>query len=129
MNDFETTLSDWLRAALGNTVPEEVAAFCFNLSEPADLPEKFAVDLIGAPTFDPNDENWACSEAWWPDPRWLPIPTDWSGEEWSECLDRMTGLVKRLISTDDQGISQLTDREAVAVGFVGGDLKIVWQQD
>ena len=69
MSSFEVEFADWLKGAFSAPVPSEVRAFCFNLFEPADLPEKFAVDLIGAPSFDPHSEDWACVEIWAPNPR------------------------------------------------------------
>jgi hypothetical protein len=127
MTDFETEFRCWLEQGLARGVPEDVAAFSFNLFEPASSEISFGVELIGAKFFDPNDDDWACDDSWQIEPRRLGIPKDWSSCDWGTCLRRMHDLIDQILRTDNQAFAALNQRKAVAVGFVDGSLETVWR--
>jgi hypothetical protein len=46
----------WLTSVLPYSAPPEVVAYNFDLAEAGD----WSVDLIGASSYDKNDDDWAC---------------------------------------------------------------------
>ena len=125
--DFEDSFANWLTAALSNGLPSSVRALSFNLYEPAfEDGVTFGVELIGTDRFDEEDTDWACDEVWEPTERGLTIPSDYSGDTWEECLARMSALVERHISEATQNAVVLKSADGIGVGFVDGDLQIVW---
>ena len=124
---FENNSKDWLERALKNGVPASVQAFSFNLFEyPETSQVKFGIELIGAETFDASNSDWACNEIWEPEQRTLEIPTTFSGQGWEECLARLKELVLDVLGGAPAG-KILKSRSGVGIGFVDGDLEVVWQ--
>lgn len=112
---------------MSTAIPKEVRAFSFNLYEldSDDLP--FGVQLIGSSIFDIEDEDWACEQVWDATPRILEIPVTFSMNSWETCLANMKRLV--LAAMDQKTIGEtLKTREGVAIGFVDGDLDLVWHK-
>ncbi len=100
---------------------EEVVALNFNLYEDGD--DKWSVELVGTASFDEDDDDWACDEVF--SNRETPLV-------WEENVDWETILseVKELICTylDCGEYSDLMkENQAVAVGFVDGELEIVYR--
>jgi hypothetical protein len=125
---FEEEFLNWLQLGLQSDLPGEIKAFSFNLFEPALVDGvKFGVELIGAGEFDENDSDWACDEVWEPEQRQLNIPIEYSGENWEECLEKMKTLVKDILQANQGSVSKLKNVKGIGVGFVDGDLEIVWQ--
>lgn len=124
---FDDSFNAWLRQSLETVVPASVRAFSFNLYESGNDDAPFRVDLIGSPHFDVEDGDWACEEIWEATPRLLPIPATFSTNSWQTCLANVTALVLRAL--EDKTIGEiLRTREGIAVGFVDGDLDLVWQR-
>lgn len=123
---FEGTFRQWLESAMRDSIPDEVQAFAFNLDERCESETPFAVELIGSPEFDREDEDWACYEAWQSQPRSLPMPRAFTTGAWETCLENVKALVVASLHGTVFG-DVLRSRRAVAVGFVSGDLDIVWQ--
>jgi hypothetical protein len=127
---FEDAFDIWLNAALDGAIPSAVSAFCFNLWQPSDAPGvTYAVELIGAGRFDEADPDWPCDEVWEAEPRWLVIPTEYSGVSWQECLGKVKTLVKARLAADTPASRKLTSVQAVAIGFVDGDLEVLWKAE
>lgn len=128
--NFPVQFHEWLSSALLASVPDQVAAFSFNLFEPALVEGvRFGVELVGAENFDPEDSDWACEEIWAAEPRELHIPVAFSGEDWEECLQKMNALLQSELEHQGGASSVLKSRRAVALGFVDGDLQIVWSSE
>lgn len=131
--DFKNRFAAWLNDGLAGEIPDNVRAFSFNLYEPAMIEGvKYGVELIGADAFDEDDPDWACEDVWEPEPRGIPIPLEFSGDTWEECLERIRDLVIQTISEDSPSVQKLQSSEAIGIGFVDGDLEIIWkpqQQD
>lgn len=125
---FEFHFKRWLEESLEPQIPETVKAFSFNLDESAyEDGYEFGIELIGAERFDPNDENWACDEIWEPSQRKIFIPVSYSGQTWEECLTRMKKLVVKFLESGSPAAKKLKSSEGVGIGFVDGDLELVWQ--
>jgi hypothetical protein len=112
----------WVDAALAQDIPHEVRAFCFNLYETGHA---FGVELIGAPAFDASNPDWACEEVFEYREGCLEIPIGVFGGAWAKCLQAITQWVCDYLETGDHA-SELKSRDGVAVGFVDGDLNVVW---
>lgn len=115
-NEFEA----WLDAALEADLPDDIAAFNFNLYEDGD--NLWSIELIGASRFDAEDPDWACEEVFTN----REEPLCWSAEtDWEEVLETMTQYVEKYL-IDGQYAALLKEYEAVGIGFVDGDLNIVY---
>ncbi len=115
-NEFEA----WLDAALEAGGPDGVAAFNFNLYEDAD--DLWSIELIGAPSFDAENPDWACDEVFTN----REDPLSWSAEtDWEEVLETMTQCVEKYL-IEGEYAPVLKDSEAVGIGFVDGDITIVY---
>ena len=117
----------WLDAAASQT-SADIAAFSFNLYEPALVPGvKFGIELIGARAFSADDSDWPCDEIWSPDPRGIDIPEEFSGSDWEVCLEKAKALVLDYLASPSG--RWLHSGEAVGLGFVDGDLEVVWTRE
>jgi hypothetical protein len=113
---------DWADRALTNRVPDEVRAFSFNLYEHVDA---FAMELIGCSRYDAQDQEWACRELFaYRDPL-FEMPHSLVGHEWRQGLEFGLTLVREYLRSRSPG-HRLCRAEAVTVGFVDGDLHLVW---
>ena len=115
-NEFEA----WLDAALEADMPEDIAAFNFNLYEDGD--NLWSIELIGASRFDHEDPDWACDEIFTN----REDPLSWSAEvDWQDIQETMTQYVEKYL-IEGSGASILKNSEAVGIGFVDGDITIVY---
>ena len=115
-------VSEWIDGILSDGVPDEAVAFCFNLYENEDY--YWSMELIGAGRFDPDDQDWACDEV-----------TDFNSREslftfqaeceWDEALQTMIDILKKYLN-DGKYADLLKSREGVGVGFVDGDIEIIY---
>ncbi len=126
MEGFETKFEDWLEKAFEFDIPVEVAAFSFNLFEGGS--DMFGIEIIGASEFDLKNEDWACEEIWEPSQRTLSIPIEYSGEDWQRCLEVMRNLVVKFLSTNKNSARKLKSRNGIGIGFVDGNLEIIWKR-
>ena len=126
--DFENEFALWLENGLDVEIPEGIRGFSFNLFEPARIPGvKFGIEIIEAATFDEEDPDWTYDEIWEPSIRQLAIPLDFSGDKWKVCLDRMKELVVNYLKSNTNATRKLKSVEGVGLGFIDGDLEIVWK--
>ena len=115
-------VSEWIDGVLSDGVPDEAVAFCFNLYENDEY--YWSMELIGAGRFDPDDQDWACDEV-----------TDFNSREslftfqaeceWDEALQTMIDILKKYLN-DGKYADLLKSREGVGVGFVDGDIEIIY---
>ena len=124
--DLEASFESWLSSAIQRCNGEGIAAYCFNISETSD---EFVVEVIGAPAYDPKDEDWACDEAWTSRPEKFLLTYAIVGRAWKPVLAMVAGWVGKLVAdASDKRFQLLRSSRAVAVGFVDGDLKKVWSR-
>lgn len=116
------TLAPWLDKILERSLPDEIAAVCFNLYE--DGGQNWSAEFVGAASFDPDDCDWACDEVFTTRDTPLRFVRDCS---WEDVLEEAVNAVERYL---EQGVhaTRLKKYQAVAVGFVDGDLEIVYQK-
>ena len=121
-----TAFAAWLDAALGvESLPEEIVAFNFNLYESAEdaEPPLFDVQLIGAPSYDPDDSDWACEEIFSTGENLFTG----AAEDWETFLADVIKLAEEYLSCG-QYADFLRSKQALTAGFVDGDLEVVFEQ-
>lgn len=106
----------WLDSVLQMNIPSDVVAFCFNLYEDAD--KKWTLELIGASSFDKDNNDWACDEVF----TTRENPLSWNDKkEWKEVLGESEAIIKEYLKKGKYR-KELKERRGLAVGFVDGDL-------
>ena len=126
---FKNKLILWMEEALSGDIPEEVCAFSFNLFQPARVENvKFGIQLVGCDKFDEKDDYWPCNEIWEPKNRNLYIPIKISGESWEDCQDVMLRELKEILNMDYKFNTVLKSKLGIGLGFVDGDLFIIFKR-
>jgi hypothetical protein len=115
--------SKWLDKVLSQKMPESIKAYNFNLYEGKDT---FHVQLIGSSSFSENDQEWACDEVFTTGENIFIIDRKITGQTWQEGLLFSKELVNEYL---DKGVNagMLKKKEAVAIGFVDGDLEVLYK--
>ena len=127
MNIYEE-FAHWLDDILeNNEMPAETKAFCFNLYEESDEEHIYGVQLIAAGEFDPEDKEgeWACDEVWSCEENIFTVDT--SDEEdtgWAHAQELIKEMVEEYLKNGSFA-AVLSGTEAVAIGFVDGDLELI----
>ncbi len=117
-NDFEK----WLDAALEQKLPEGIRAFNFNLYE--DGNDTWSIELVACDQFDAEDQDWACSEIF----ATREEPLTWvEAAGWETILSKGCTLVE-LYLEEGRYARLLKESQAVGVGFVDGDIELIWQK-
>ena len=111
--------SSWVDRILLENASTPVAAYNFNLYQHE---EGFAIQLIGAKSFDQSDSDWACDEAFSSGEDLFELP---AVGDWQDCLRVAKSLVEQYLETGKQAL-RLKASRAVGVGFVDSDLEIVY---
>ena len=127
MNIYEEFVH-WLDDILeNNEMPAETKAFCFNLYEESDEDHIYGVQLVAAGEYDPEDKEgeWACDEVWSCEENIFTVET--SDEEdtgWAHAQELIKEMIEEYLKNGKYaGI--LNGSNAVAVGFVDGDLEVI----
>ena len=112
--------SNWVEKQI-RLAPNDICAFVFNLYEERGA---FSVEIVGAKAFSSDNPDWACREDFVPSPRrrWS-IPMELSGSNWESCLAALQLDIRELLEMGK--IGRLVSAEAVALGFVDGDLHVL----
>lgn len=113
----------WLNEILKTSLPDEGAAVAFNLYEnPNSL---WSIQLIVSSFFDEDDEDWACDEIYTTGENLYT----WHQEAgWEEILNISKNMISNYLREGDY-IDELTKYDAIAVGFVDGDLEILYRNN
>ena len=122
--------AEWLDALLeNNDMPENTAAFNFNIYDEGDEGDVFSVQLIASDRFDPDDEEgeWACYNVWSSEEDLFLL--DFSDED-----DRsirfaqkiFTGLVRDYLESG-KFRDILLGSQGIGIGDVEGDLDIIYK--
>ena len=127
MNIYEE-FSHWLDDILeNNDMPEETKAFCFNLYEESDEDHIYGAQLIAAGEYDPEDKEgeWACDEVWSCEENIFTVETsDEDDTGWAHAQELIKEMVEEYLKNGKYA-DILSSAEAVAIGFVDGDLEII----
>lgn len=124
---LQAAFDHWLDSALPPSLPAEVEAFNFNIAETSD---GFLVEVIGAPGYDPVDDDWAADGTWSSHPGYFSISHESIGKDWKTALQTVTDLVREYIRNENNSRARILRRaRAVTAGFVDGDLLKVWPRE
>jgi len=128
MNDDSIALyfnefSEWLNKYL-EKLPSDVVAVNFNLYEGVN--KTYDIQLIGTDEFDEDDEDWACSDFFSTEEDIYLIPRTKDISNWQDGLNFITKIIEKYL---DEGkySDKLKQLKAVGVGFVDGDINILYQ--
>jgi len=119
-NDF----AKWLDGALAGELPGNVRAFNFNLYEGTG--RTWDMELVGAPTFDPNRSQWACDTTFSYPELFFMRHAD-IGNQWEQGLAQAIDLIS-IYLRGGRHRDVLRGSLGVGVGFVDGELSIVWPE-
>lgn len=114
----------WLDLMLSRKLPSDVRAFNFNLYE--GVAHTWDVELVGAAFFDPGNPDWACDTIF-SYPELFFMSHDVVGDQWEQGLAAAIELVATYLR-GGRYRHVLRESLAVGVGFVDGDLTILWPE-
>lgn len=115
--------AEWLDICLDTELPDNMVAFCFNLYEEEN--NTWSVELIGSSEFDAADSDWACNEVF----NSREFPCRWQEEsEWEDVQNKIEAYIRQYLFTG-RFSEVLKEYQAVAMGFVDGDLTILYQTE
>ena len=106
----------WVDKTLSVPLPEGIVAFNFNMYD--DGNGKWSVEIIGAASFDKEDEDWACDEIF--DNR-LKCLRWKNSKTWEQNLEFIKSYIERYLKQGKHA-DILKDKEGLGVGFVEGNL-------
>lgn len=113
----------WIDQLALDNIPDDVAAFCFNLYDGWDN-TNWSMELIGADSFDAEDSDWACAEVTDFNSRNTEFKWVFEGN-WEAALAIMSATLKNYLE-NGKFAAALKEKAAVAVGFVDGDLDLLF---
>ena len=118
----EDMFENWLNDVLKDNLSDNIVAINFNLYE--DENDKWSIELVGTSSFDENDEDWACDEVFTTrdNPYVLEMKSDWEGIQ-GIFIDKINNYLDNGKYAD-----KLKHYKAVAIGFVDGDLSIIYKK-
>lgn len=122
----------WLDTLLeNNDMPENTRAFNFNLYDESDdaYDTAFGIQLIASDKFSEDDDDWACSEVWTSEEEVFYVD---SSDETDKSRKNSQDCAKALISSyleDGKYAHILRAAEAIGVGFVDGDIEILYKNE
>lgn len=113
---------EWLDRILQTMpLPDEVVAVNFNLYEESEgLP--FAVQIVGTVSFDAENDDWACDAVYSSEEDLFAF----EAEEWENALELASQWVSAYVE-EGAFSALLKGMEAVAIGFVDGDLEVLYR--
>lgn len=114
-------LEKWIDSIFENDLPEEIVAIAFNLYE--DGNNQWSIEMIGSSSFDVEDADWACGEVF--DTR-DDLQSWTQAANWEEILQEASHEIKRYIEVGKYA-ERLKSYKGVGLGFVDGDMTIVYQ--
>lgn len=115
--------AEWLDVSLDRQLPNDLVAFCFNLYEEEN--NTWSVELIGSSEFDETDSDWACNEVF--DSR--EYPCRWQEDaDWEDIHNKIETYIRQYLFTGRYA-DLLKEYQAVAMGFVDGELTILHKEE
>lgn len=117
----------WLDKLLESKMPENIAAFNFNIYDEED--ETYGIQLIASNEFSEEDEDWACSEVYSSEENIFYIDhSDEKDADNQRGLEFISGLVMQYIKSG-KSANLLKSVKAVGAGFVDGDILVLYKND
>ena len=120
--------SAWLDNLLeNNEMPEETAAFNFNLYEESEDSSEhiYGVQLIAADRFEPEDGEWDCYEAWSSEEDIFCVDTSDEEDTSAQYAQKLIGEMVSEYLASGKYRDILLGTQAVGIGFVDGDIELL----
>lgn len=111
-----------LFSKLKDLLKSEIVAVNFNLYE--GLSKTYDIQLIGTDTFDIDDEDWACEEAFSTGENLFIIPRIYDIEKWEDGLSFITKMIEKYIQCGNFK-NVIQKLQGVGIGLVDGDIEIL----
>jgi len=121
-DEFCKEFNAWVDRLLTKHASSSVVAYNFNLYEHT---EQFAIQLVGARSFDVTDQDWACDEIFSSGEDLFYLPHTIVGDRWKNGLEAAQSLVKNYLQEGAQA-AFLKESRGVGVGFVEGDIELAY---
>ena len=120
-DDVVVRFAAWVDRILDSRNLSQVVAYNFNLYEHTD---ETAIQLIGATSYDPNNDDWACDAYFTSGEDLFTLPHSLTGENWEDAQGFAIRLIEDYLQRSTLPVPLKTCR-AVTVGFVDGSLQAV----
>ena len=115
-------IEEWIDSLPLQTLPENVAAFNFNLYDDGD--NWWSVELVACDRFDVLDQDWACDEI--ADFGTRDNPFSWEEEaDWSQIQENVNTALKQYLE-EGKFADVLKGYDAVGAGFIDGNIYILY---
>lgn len=124
--EFFRSFDKWLDDILKDGIPDETVAINFNIYETDD--GSYNLQIVGCDRFDPEDEDWACYDLWSSGEDYYSLKSGGDISDWEDALDRFTDLINAYLKDGEYG-DELKKLAAVSVGFVDGELELLFERD
>lgn len=119
---MDNDIQRWLNTILVQKIPAGVVAFCFNLYD--DGNHSWSMEMVGTDYVDLLEEDWPCQEVTTLETRSNPFR--WYSEQtWDNVLKDVTLALQEYLANGRYHYV-LKEYQAVAVGFVDGNLALLY---
>ena len=115
---------DWIDKCFEEKWPKNIISYCFNLYE-GEEPYCFHVQIIGSNSYDSEGE-WVCEEEKSTGEDVFYFSEKEAGKSWKDGLKYIHSKVKTYLEAGKFS-KMLKEKSVVAIGFVDGDLEIVYK--
>lgn len=115
-------IEKWLNNIFSEKLPKNIIAFNFNLYEDED--NKWSIELIGSDTYDENNEDWACREIFTSRNNLFVFSRN---DEWKNILNDVKVIISKYLK-DGKCNAILKSAKAIGIGFVDGDIDIIYKE-
>jgi hypothetical protein len=122
MSSSETKFDSWVDHHVNAAVASKAEAYCFHLYEHE---HSFAVQLVGANKYDEDEPFDYEDEVFTSGEDVFELPHSKVGKDWRKGLKAAIALVHSYLE-DGQQAQLLKSSRLVGVGFVDGDLELVY---
>ncbi len=119
----ERTFFNWLDEILNKGLSDDVKAINFNLYEDGD--NKWSIELVGTASFDEEDYDWACDEIYTTRENPFSITEE---SDWQTIENLFISFLEKYLKTGNCS-DILKNYIAIAIGFVDGDLSILYKKE
>lgn len=111
----------WLNGIIEEKFPVKGNAICFNLYE-EENDYTWAVQMISAESYDEENDDWACNEVFSTGEDLFVFELE---ADWEDVAEEFCTTVKQYLEKG-KNKDQLTQYDAIAAGFVDGDLETIY---
>lgn len=129
VSSIKADLFSWLDNVLSQPMPAGTQAFHFNLYEGTD---SVHVQLVGTEAFlpgeNPSTDYWPSAETFSTGEEIFEVPFAVAGPDWQMWLKTLIDLVTAYIA-DGSKSDVLRSKIGIGIGFVDGDMHVLWRRD